>query len=481
MLSPRTRTLALVLILASILPAAASSPPVPFRVPPATGAAPRVTRDFVGLSFETGESNTGLFDAADAPLLRLFGEIGAGSLRLGGNSVDRTPWDGAGDTNGHGLTPGFVAPSDVDRLAGFLRAVPGWRVIYSLDLAAGDGGAGAREAQYVAGDLPTLSALAIGNEPDLYARNGLRPSTYSYAQYAAEWSLDRRLIGEAAPRAPVSGPDAGYDAKRYTLPFIAAFGPGLRVATQHYYIASSCSGPTVASLLKPDPALHATASALVAAASAAGVRDGLRYDEVNSYYSCTDAAGHEISGTAGVSDSFASALWAIDLMGELAADGVAGVNFHSGGHASYSPIQTARGAVIAVKPEFYGLWLFARALRGCPCGLAAAARDIGGRAGLNAVAIRRGDGGVAVILSNEGAGDAAVGLSGLPGAALDRFTLRAAGGLADTDPADVSVDGATVRIDGRWSGPVAPENVPAPGGGATVAVPAGAAVLVVAR
>ncbi len=477
--SLRTRALTLSLILASGLPAAAAAPPVPFRVPPASPAAPRLTRDFVGLSFETGELNTGLFAAADAPLLRLFGEIGAGTLRLGGNSVDRTPWNDAGDTNGRGLTRGVVAPSDVDRLAGFLRAVPGWRVLYSLDLAAGDGGAGAREARYVAGDLPDLYALAIGNEPDLYARNGLRPSTYSYAQYAAEWSLDRRLIGEAAPRAPVSGPDAGYDAKRYTLPFVAAFGPGLRVATQHYYIASSCSGPTVASLLKPDPALHATASALVAAA--AGVRDGLRYDEVNSYYSCTDAAGHEISGTAGVSDSFASALWAIDLMGGLAADGVAGVNFHSGGHAFYSPVQTAQGAVIAVKPEFYGLWLFARALRGCPCGLAAAARDIGGRAGLNAVAIRRGDGGAAVILSNEGIGDAAVALSGLPGAALDRFTLRAAGGLADTDPADVSVDGATVGIDGRWSGPVVPENVPAPGGGATVTVPAGAAVLVVAR
>ena len=163
---PGRRALALSLLLASAFPAAAA-PPVPFRIPTPTVAAPRLTRDFVGLSFETGELNTGLFAAADAPLLRLFGEIGAGTLRLGGNSVDRTPWDDAGDTNGRGLTRGVIAPSDVDRLAGFLRAVPGWRVLYSLDLAAGDGGAGAREARYVAGDLPDLYALAIGNEPDL--------------------------------------------------------------------------------------------------------------------------------------------------------------------------------------------------------------------------------------------------------------------------------------------------------------------------
>lgn len=477
---PIPRSAALALLLASAVPAAAAS--IPFRVPPATEAAPRLARGFVGFSFESGELNTGLFAAADAPLVRLFREVGAGLLRIGGNSVDRTPWDDGGDADGHGLTQGFVAPADVDRLAGFLEAVPGWRAIYSLDLAAGDGAAAAREARYAGTALGgSLFAVAVGNEPDLYSRNGHRPASYTYADYAAEWSQDRRLIAGAAPRVPVSGPDAGYDAKRYTLPFIAAFGPALRVATQHYYKASSCSGPTVASLLAPDPVLTTTAATLVAAAAAAGVRDGLRYDEINSFYSCTDASGREVSGVAGVSDSFASALWAIDVAAQLASAGTSGVDFHSGGHAFYSPIQTAKGAVIAVKPEFYGIWLLARALREGPSRLVAASRDLGGRAGLNVYALRREDGGAAVLLLNEGAGVAAVDLSGLPAGALGRLTLRAAGGLSDTDPAHVTVNGATIGTDGRWSGPVVPEAVEAPTGAATVAVPAGAAVLLVAR
>ena len=191
--------LALTLLLASALPAAAAS--VPFRVPPATEAAPRLTRDVLGFSFEASELSTGLFDAADAPLVRLFREVGAGLLRIGSNSVDRTPWDDAGDADDYSLTKGFVARSDVNRLAGFLKLLPGWRALYSLDLAAGDGAASARQARYAAGALGrSLFAVAIGNEPDLYSRHGNRPTSYSYAGYAAEWSQDRQLIAGAAPR-----------------------------------------------------------------------------------------------------------------------------------------------------------------------------------------------------------------------------------------------------------------------------------------
>ena len=70
-------------------------------------------------------------------------------------------------------------------------------------------------------------------------------------------------------------------------------------------------------------------------------------------------------GAAGVSDTFASALWALNTMFNLAGVGVDGVNFHMlpGSHYElFTPSQASSGAWQAfVHPEYYGLYLFAQA------------------------------------------------------------------------------------------------------------------------
>jgi hypothetical protein len=78
-------------------------------------------------------------------------------------------------------------------------------------------------------------------------------------------------------------------------------------------------------------------------------------DELNSV-SC--------GGTRGVSDTFASALWALDSLFALDQAGVDGVNIHVFPGAHYGLFSFARtngGWSASVTPEYYGLLMFARA------------------------------------------------------------------------------------------------------------------------
>src|SRR5262245_18297372 len=93
----------------------------------------------------------------------------------------------------------------------------------------------------------------------------------------------------------------------------------------------------------------------------------IRLDETNY------AAG---GGIAGISDSSASALWAMDYSLQMAHDGFAGVTLHSGlgvcdaplyngKYQLYTPIcaateADARAKVYKARPEFYGLYLAGR-------------------------------------------------------------------------------------------------------------------------
>jgi hypothetical protein len=77
-----------------------------------------------------------------------------------------------------------------------------------------------------------------------------------------------------------------------------------------------------------------------------------RLAETNSCYS---------GGKPGVSDTFASALWAADLMYQLATAGGMGINFHGGGYGWYTPIAGTRDDGFLARPIYYGMLMFAEA------------------------------------------------------------------------------------------------------------------------
>jgi hypothetical protein len=185
-----------------------------------------------------------------------------------------------------------------------------------------------------------------------------RPASYDYDEFAAEFSQVQRLLGPA----PLAGPTmGGFGWKPQLRRFLRA-EPSVRVVTFHRYPLNRCftprrspAYPTIARLLSPS-ASHGIAAALAwYIATAHRQRDLFRVDEVNSV-----ACG----GQPGVSNTFASALWALDTLFSLARAGADGVNLHSFLGAAYSPFSVDRvnGRWRAsVRPEYYGLLLFARA------------------------------------------------------------------------------------------------------------------------
>jgi hypothetical protein len=87
---------------------------------------------------------------------------------------------------------------------------------------------------------------------------------------------------------------------------------------------------------------------LVAAGKTAGVP--YRMTEGNSCYH---------GGQPGVSDAFASALWAADYLLRVAQAGYAGVNLHGGGEGYYALI-TGEPNATKLRPQYYGMLLAQR-------------------------------------------------------------------------------------------------------------------------
>jgi hypothetical protein len=222
-----------------------------------------------------------------------------------------------------------------------------------------------------------------------------RPS-YDYNAFDREFvAVARRLPG----RVPNAGPTLGGAGWMTNLEQFISGAPRLGLVTFHEYPFNRCftplDSPTYPSLSK---LLSGQASrgfgAQIAGYAATAARHGLplRVDEMNSV-----ACG----GKRGVSDTFASALWALDSLFELARIGVSGVNFHMFPGASYilfSFRRTDGRWVATVQPEYYGLLLFAQA---APAGARLLSTTTLGGPDVHAWATRARGGTIRVVLIND--------------------------------------------------------------------------------
>jgi hypothetical protein len=331
------------------------TPGVSFLSTPAT---------FMGLSYESSQlSHPGYFSTENRELVTLVRSLGTqGVLRIGGNTsdyddwtsekVDRTDpaWAGvAGPDTGLDINHHTrVTTTAIDELRTFLDAT-GWKLMYGIDLGHGSPQSAADEAEYVVRTIgPALMALQIGNEPDLFYRNGIRKPDYSYADYFAEWKKFADAIRKRTPDAPLAGPDVGnhYD----WFDQFAAQATGIKLLTSHYYAEGPPTSPAadIPHLLNEHPTLVEHAEHVVKIGRKHGVP--YRMAEANSCYH---------GGKEDVSDAFASALWGADFMMLLAQLGVVGVNFHGGGQGFYTPIAGGSpSAPLNARPLFYGMLLF---------------------------------------------------------------------------------------------------------------------------
>ena len=331
----------------------------------------KIPEDFLGFSFEKKMLSIEAFHPGNAELINLFTNLGGGVLRVGANEGDSTFWSrtemkppAKQKSLGYSLKPLTIGPPSLDNLYAFARR-SGWRVIHGLNLGTGDPVMAADESAYalqVGG--PLVLALEIGNEPNLYrsksAQAGLRPAKYNYAQYRQEIESYHHEILSKLPRAPLAGP-ATTRFCNWLPEFVRDFKTQIVLVTSHGYALSgnetnqqSVWFPSVENLLRPQKDKEEVWLPKLEAAKAAGVP--FRLDEYNT---CTSG------GTRGVSDVFASALWNLDFMLEIAGHGAAGVNVHGGfgAKAGYSAFSYRDNHYIA-NPIYYSMLLFHQAALG---------------------------------------------------------------------------------------------------------------------
>ncbi len=289
-------------------------------------------------------------------------------LRIGGDSTDWAWYPVPGLIKPRGvrvtLTPRWLAV--MHALAADLNA----RLIMGIDLEADSRTLADAEANAFERGIgkPWIEALEPGNEPNLYGSftwyvlpDGVhvmgRPPGYDFSSFLDDFtSFATGLPG------PLAGPATGAPTWMADTGAFLAAEPRVSVVTLHRYPLQTCFVP-------PSSPVYPTAQHLLAPAATTGLADGiaayvalaharhlpLRIDEIN-----TDSCG----SAPGVSNAFASALWALDTLFEMARVGVDGVNIHTYPRATYQPFtftQTARGWSASVTPEYYGLEMFAQA------------------------------------------------------------------------------------------------------------------------
>ena len=422
---------------------------------------------FVGLSYEKLAITTEFFTSNNVPLVKLLSLIGPAVLRIGGGTSDSTCWGGVSN-----LTP--VTASEVDTFAGFIEALPtNWSVIYGINFSVNNPANCAAEAAYVAKALgPRLLGFEIGNEPEAYPHNGIRPRNFTCSDFVSQWQPLAAGITSAVPGYAISnggngwsltGPASGGN-PQWTESFAGDEAGAISLATQHYYRADGKKpGSTMQLLLQPDPKLAKAVPAVVSALKSAKLPPGFREDECGSY-------SH--GGVVGASDAYGAALWSLDFMFTLALNGCQGLNFHGGGRSPYTPLFDQRKTVLQVRPEFYGLKMFSLLPRG---NVVPATVALTSNINFTAYGVRQADGVYSALLNNKDTNNAvAVSVNLGPHVASAALIELMGPSLDSTN--GYTLGGATINSDGSWGGGVQTV-LPAPNGKLTVHLPPMSALL----
>lgn len=425
--------------------------------------------DFIGLSYEmslvdSASNGAHFFSPKNAALVAMFRTLGVKSLRVGGNSADR-------------LAVKPPDQSDIDQLFAFAQAT-GVKVIYTLRLNGGDPLDAARTAGYIMDNYqPQMAAFAIGNEPDKLTRD--------YAAYRDLFRSYMAAITAAAhaPNAVFCGPSTMQKNVAWAGNFAADFAADKHVVlvTQHEYPAGSgrritgtaagCEKLLSSSLLRVYGQLHDAFVPTVLAG-----HQHYRLEEANSFSN---------GGAAGVSDSYASALWGLDYMFWWASHRADGINFHTSGYSGDTPT--------AHPMKYVVFWNAPDGFSAHPLAYAMKAFDLGGhgrlvpvsvnsnqdRVNLAAYAAITKDNLLYVTLINKessAAHNAMVTLktgSSAPDAQAIYLTV-ADGNIAATS--GITLGGAPISHDGHWDGVW--RSVPCQDGQVSIKLPAASAVVV---
>ncbi len=427
----------------------------------------KLPRSFFGLSIEYPELPMfERFRPAFERFLSLVRIAGNGPqvIRIGGNSADLTFWNPGKQS----LPPhAFVLTDAWYRQTAVLVRQLRLRLLLDLGLRHSTAAAAARQAAAAQARLPSnsVAGFEIGNEPDHYG-NG-----YSIADYVRDFRAYRQALARVAPAVPALGPaitrvPTDTDWLRAVL---SGDHAQLGVLTGHRYPLGACAHPgqplypTVPKLLSERVAAGFAQSVRPAVLIAHAARRPFRLDEFNSV-TC--------GGVPGVSNTFATALWAPDALFELLQTGIDAVNLHIRSTKINGPFAlTAQGP--RPRPLFYGLVLFARMLS--PGGrLLRLAVHAPSSIDLKAWAARVPGNVLHVLLIDKSRRPVSVDLRLPAGAPATVQRLLAP---SPSSTRGVTLAGQRLGPDGRWRGRPAIETVAHRPGGYRVSVPGYSAVM----
>ncbi|MDQ2776062.1 MAG: glycosyl hydrolase family 79 C-terminal domain-containing protein [Acidobacteriota bacterium] len=345
-------------MLSSSLSAADSLKPVQVRVNPdhVLGQTPR---DFLGFGYEISSvAVKGLLSDSNRTLVQFYRTLGTeGVVRIGGNTSDFSTW--APDGEAVSAPKATVTNRAViDDLGRFVHAT-GWKLIWGLNLGSGTVESAVDQAVAVAAAAKDrLLCFQIGNEPDLFSRSDHRPAGYGYAEYIQDFRRFAAELRKGLPGVALGGPDVA-GSTDWVASFAQDGGSNIKLLTEHYYRAGQKQpAATFKNLLHTDPRFVKMTDQLREDSHRFGIP--YRLVELNSFSG---------GGKLGVSDTFTSALWALDLLFTLAfADG-AGINLETGVNqlgfiSPYSPIFDDEHGRFTARPSYYAMLAFALAGRG---------------------------------------------------------------------------------------------------------------------
>ncbi len=472
--------------LASVRPTVGvESRPIPVSVAvDASHPGAPVPRDFLGLSFEVSSLPQIASYAGAGDLITLLRSLGAGVVRFGGVTADeRVAWtDDA--THRPPWAADVLEAADLQGLGAF-AADSGWHVLLTVGLGHYEPEAAAREAAAAKAALgESLEAIEIGNEPNSYAVHGLRSQPWTPVQYNEQVTAYRSAIEAAAPGIALAGPDVSGSSAFERWGPVEVIDQKPALLTGHHY-PLGCNehpAPTIERLLSPQiRKLEDGSLRRYMKISQAG-EIPFRLDETNTV-SC--------GGVPGISNAFASALWAVNYLVEAMSAGVSGINLEGnpGNCEGYTPVcaptpeDLATGALRA-QPEWYAL-LLARALIGerpLRTIVSSPGRPSSqGGPNVTVTTFLAGDGALHFVVVDDDppqARDVAVRLqvgSGFHGASILSLTAPSPAALSG-----VQLGGRAVEPDGAWSEPSRLPHTPNKRGTITIEVtPSSAALLTV--
>lgn len=456
--------------------AAAATNPQPVPSSPATGTVTmtssvvgNIPAGFLSLSYTKSKlmnNAARFFSAGNSRGIADFKGLGVGTLRLvtGDNEV----WTPAGA----GQTTGQISQSDVDNLAAFLTAT-GWKCTYGIPFLSNTTSAAVAEATYVASKLgSSLVGFEIGNEPD---GTGYTSTGITASSFATAWRVYALDILAAVPSAQFVGPSTGVatNAGTYSTAMETTNADLVLWDTSHFYH----DGPTTATIAEM---LSFTASDGFYNSMVSGIHttqttypDAWVINETNDIYS---------GGADGVSNTFSSALYALDFSFVAAKSGATMVNWISGGMGTapsnpYSVIQDSNGYTYQEQPKYAGLLLFALATQGNNGASMLSTSITSSGNNVKAYGLQYGDGSQAVVILNESTTNMNMAVT-FPQtiASANILTLSDASGLADKVNTNVLLQGQPLGYTPPVPG--APYTATITSGHAGVYVPANSAVLV---